>query len=115
MGIDPIRFLLEILQKDSVLVVQTNPITGEVLLDDKGQPKRVWREIPLDMKLDAAKTVSAYIHPKLAATAITGPDGGPLELMPVNMAQLLDSPEAIEAAQTLSLALTEKGTDPAPE
>lgn len=41
----------------------------------------VMRNVELDpaARLDAAKAAAPYVHPKLAAAQISGPDGGPIE------------------------------------
>lgn len=113
-GTDPVIFLLEVMTKDSVQVVLTDPITGEVLLDEAtGQPKRVWLAIPIDMRVDAAKALAPYIHPKLQATQLTGKDDGPLDVG-VDVATLLRDPAAVEAVQKVALALAANGQESAP-
>jgi hypothetical protein len=63
--------MLELVARDSVRIVQTDPVTGAPVLDEHGEPIRIWVPIPVDMKLDAAKAVAKYLHPALMATAIT--------------------------------------------
>ena len=51
-----------------------------------------------------------YIHPKLAATELTGRDGGPLASAHLDINALLADPTLAEAAQTLAIAIAEKQT-----
>lgn len=48
-------------------------------------------------RLDAAKCAAPYIHPRLAATEIKGPDGGPLVVELIRFAaDDSDRPDAID-------------------
>src|ERR1017187_2981707 len=60
MGVDPLEFMLSIISSD--VIKQT------VIVD--GKKKQVDVAIPLDMRLDAAKTVANYLYPRLTATQV---------------------------------------------
>lgn len=59
-----------------------------------------------NMRLDAGKTVSKFLVPTLSAQAITGAEGGPIAVASIDLNKLLLDPQALEAAQNLSLHIS---------
>lgn len=59
----------------------------EALAENGGDPVLFMLEIMRDIKrdislrMDAAKSVAPYVHPKLQATTVTGADGGPVKVV----------------------------------
>jgi len=104
LGCDPLEFMMKIINADT--------IEQTVIVD--GKKKRVEVAIPLDTRLDAAKTVVNYLYPRLTAQQISGPSDGPIETVIFDMAKLMTDPAAVEAAQTLALLLSEPDRPPAP-
>ena len=95
MGVDPLEFMLYIINSD--VMEQT------VIVD--GKKKRVEVAIPLDTRLDAAKTVANYLYPRLTAQQISGPSEGPIETVTFDINKLLQDPEAMAAAEKLALLM----------
>jgi hypothetical protein len=62
--------------------------------------------MPYDLRVTCAKDCRKALHPDLASTQVSGPDGGPIESRTLH-AIMLD-PRAVEAAETLALALAER-------
>jgi len=112
MGVDPVKFLLEVIAKDMVQEPVRGP-NGQLVLGTDGKPQLEWVCVSLETKIDAAKAVAPYIHPKLVSKEVTGADGGPIESVHVEMdiASILASPEGIEAAQQLALSLAAARAD----
>lgn len=108
--VDPVRFMLMLLNSDTVEVpVLKNPLTGEVEVGPDGKPLMRQINVPLDLRLDAAKAVAPYVHPRLQATQITGQGDGPVQL-DVDVAGVLADPQAAKAAQELALKLAQGRT-----
>lgn len=106
MGVDPLGFMLAIINSD--VIEQT------VIVD--GKKKRVEVAIPLDTRLDAAKTVVNYLYPRLNAQTASGPADGPIETVTFDITKLIQDPDAVEAAQRLALLIVDqdKALTPAP-
>jgi hypothetical protein len=106
LDICPIEFMLRIVRDGYVL---------KTVLRD-GKKNKVEVEATLDQQLDCAKTLAQYLVPKLQSTALTNADhDGPVESVTahVDLLALLDSPEAVQAAQTLGLSLASADARPA--
>lgn len=59
-------------------------------------------------RLDAAKNVAAYIVPKLAQTAVTGKDEGPIQTQQLPTDAILRDPKLADALGDLALMLAEQ-------
>lgn len=94
MGVDPLEFMLSIIKSDVM----------EQTVIENGKQKRVKVTVPLEIRMDAAKTVANYIYPRLSSTAVTGADDGPVEFTNVlDVSAILANPELAAAAQELAL------------
>lgn len=108
LGVDPIRFMLEVIDKPALQLVKVNPITGETMLDDNGKPVLMWMACTMDMKMDAAKSVAKYIHPTLAATQIVGDKDNPITVQSANLSVVMSDPKLLEMAQMLALSMAQQ-------
>ena len=63
-------------------------------------------QVGTDLRFEAGKTVAPYLRPKLLATQVTGPNDGPINVVGFDLNRFLESPEAIDAAQKLSLVIS---------
>ena len=99
MGVDPLKFMLSIVKSD---------VMDKTVIVD-GKQKRVKVTIPLEIRMDAAKAVANYIHPRLSSTAVTGADGdGPVEFTNVlDVSAILANPALAAAAQELALMVVD--------
>lgn len=97
MGVDPLEFMLSIINSDT--------IEQTVMVD--GKKTRVEMAIPLDTRLDAAKTVVNYLYPRLTAQQVTGKNDGPIEVAGLDITKLLQDPAMVEMAQSLAIAMSE--------
>jgi len=97
MGVDPLEFMLSIIK---------NEVMDQTVIEN-GKQKKVKTVVPLDMRLDAAKTVINYMYPRLNSTAVTGADNGPIELATLDLTPILANPELARAAQEIALQLAE--------
>lgn len=104
MGVDPLEFMLAIINSDVI----------EQTVIENGEKKRVEVAIPLDTRLDAAKTVVNYIYPRLTAQQVTGKDDGPIEVAGLDIAKLLQDPAMVEMAQSLAIAMAQADRNPRP-
>jgi hypothetical protein len=103
---DPIRFMLLLIRDRTY---------QQVTIDAAGKKKKVTVAAPLDLILDACKTTAQYLVPRLSAVAHTGEDGGgPIRTETVNLVAIMESPELLRQAQSLSLAITEVEGGPQP-
>ncbi len=89
MGFHPVEYLISVAQGWML-----NP--GEL-------PTQI---VDKSMRLAAATTVSRFLVPNLVAQSITGAEGGPVAVATLDMNALLKDPEALRAAQMLSLKLS---------
>lgn len=105
MDVDPMRFMLSLI-KDGV--------TTQTVIEG-GKKKRVEVVASLEMRADLAKYVSRFMYPTLTASQITGADEGPIELeaLTVSLEAIMQDPEAVAAAQTLSLLIDAREAAPA--
>jgi len=94
LGVDPIEYLVRMLAEGTYESVEVGPRGGET---------RVKHSVPLEMKVDIAKTLAQYIHPKLSAVAVTGEAGGPIETTSIS-ANILMDPDLAEAIQKIAFA-----------
>jgi hypothetical protein len=108
MGVDPLRFLLEIIKADALQIVVTDPFSGKVLLNEDGTPKRIWVAVTTAERLDASKTLIGYMYPKLQALSLSSPDGGPVEVATFDLTNILTDPRLARAAQEMALMLAEQ-------
>jgi hypothetical protein len=92
MGVDPLEFML--------LIINSDVIEQTVIID--GKKKRVEVAIPLDMRLDAAKTVVNYMYPRLTAQQITCSET-PVEV--VDITPLMRDPAMAKMAQALAISM----------
>ncbi len=65
-------------------------------------------------RMDALKSLCPYVLPRLAQTALTGKDAGPLAVATLDMTRILADPALVLQAQNLSLAMTDADREPAP-
>ena len=95
---DPLEFMMRVMTSDTIEQTEIQP---------DGTEKRVKVAIPLDVRMDAAKTVSQYLYPKLSTTQVTGADDGPVRVgvTELDITQLLKDPVAAQAATELALKL----------
>ena len=109
LGIDPLEALLLLIKAPAIEVAQTDPVTGDFILDADGKPKLTWIPIPLDVRLDAAKSAVRYIHPTLQATALASDYCDPAQMATpkLDIEAILAKPELLEAAQELAFFLIE--------
>ncbi len=79
MNLDPLEWLANLLRSDTYKQTVIDPVTGK--------KTRVEVAVPLDVRMDAAKTVCAYCYPKLSAqaTQISTPndDSAPIDVMAI--------------------------------
>lgn len=99
---DPIRFMLSL--------VQEGVVTQAEIVNGKRQKVQV--TVPLEVRLDAAKTVAGYVYPRLSAqqTQISGPDGGPIAHATLDVTKILADPDRARIAQELALMVVEQDT-----
>ena len=111
MKVDPVQFMLQVLNSNYIEIpVLANAVTGEVKLKPNGQPEMQKIVVPLELRMDAAKAVAPYVYPRLHATQVTGRDDGPVEI-DLDIAAVLADPEAVAAAQSLSLRMAQAELD----
>jgi hypothetical protein len=111
MRVDPVAYLLSIINQEATQEVIINPQTGEAILDPAtGQPKRRWVPVTRDQRIDAAKALLGYLYPKLQAVQVTGKDEEPLqvEMSALSVTQILSDPALADAAQKMALMLAEQ-------
>ena len=56
--------------------------------------------------------VQCYLAPKMAATALSGPDGAPMAVTTLDVTQLMANPQLAEAAPTIGVG---NGTEASPD
>lgn len=106
-GVEPLEYILMVIKSPAMRMVKVNRDTGSVILGPDGNPECEWIPITHELKMDAAKTAVKYLHHQLAATQITGADGGPVQIASFNLTELMKDPAMVEAAQTLALGMAE--------
>jgi hypothetical protein len=97
MGVDPLEFMLSIIKSE---------VMDQTVIEN-GKQKKVKAVVPLDVRLDAAKTVINYMYPRLNSTAVTGADDGPIALATLDLTPILANPELARAAQEIAMQLME--------
>ena len=97
MRVDPLAFMLSIIKSDVM----------EQTVIENGKQKRVKVTVPLEIRMDAAKTVANYIYPRLSSTAVTGADDGPVAVAALDVGAVLANPQLAAAAQELALMLVD--------
>lgn len=116
MSADPLRYLLALIASDGcVQVPVVDPESGKPMKDEKGKPVMEWKAVTVKMKLDACRDVLPYLRPKLAATQVSGQDGGPVQTAVLDIAQILADPTLARDAQRLALAVIEQQDAGLPE
>lgn len=108
LGCDPLRFMMQIINADTI----------EQTVIENGKKKRVTVAIPLETRMDAAKTVANYLYPRLSAQQITGANDGPVEMVGLDLTAIMADPSAqrlamLIASQEQEAGLAERGL-PAP-
>lgn len=98
-------FLLSIINSD---------VIEQTVIGADGKRKRVGVAIPLDMRLDAAKAVAPYLHPRLNAQTISGPNDAPIAVAGLDITKILRDPALANMAQRLALAMVESNRTPGP-
>jgi hypothetical protein len=91
--------------------------TEELELSADGTERRVKLPVTRELKIDICKTLAVFFYPRLNSTAVSSPDGGPVEVEAVTLGldRIMGDPVLCEMAQSLSLAMTEAGRTPDPE
>lgn len=112
MKVDPVTFMLSVLNADVMEVVRTDK-DGRVVLDENGQPIRDRIAVPMDMRMDAAKAVAPYVHPRLQAQTLTGPGDGPVQVTNIPVSEILKDPKMAGALSDLALLIAEADDDEA--
>ena len=102
---DPLVWMLRLLR---------DGVYDAVVIDADGTRRKVPTVAPLELLLDAAKSCVGFVHPKLSATQLSGPDDGPIETVSINMDVLLQDEAWCRQAQSVALALAEARHDAAP-
>ena len=115
LGADPLEFMLEVMNRDAIQVIVVNRTTGQPELDANGQPVKVWQAVPMEMRMDAAKAVAPYLHPKLVGSPSSGKDDRAIEISAIDVNAMMQDPALVEAAQRLSLAANSAPALPAPD
>ena len=103
LGVDPLAYLLNLLAVDA---------TDELELATDGTERRVKLPVSRELKIDISKALAGFFYPKLNSTAVSGPGDGPIETVSFDINKLLENPEAVAAAQRLSLAMLEEPSAP---
>jgi hypothetical protein len=99
MGVDPLEFMLSIIKSD---------VMDQTVIEN-GKQKRVKVAVPIEVRMDAAKTVANYMYPRLSSAAVTGADDGPVEFSSVlDVSAILANPQLAAAAQELALMVVEQ-------
>jgi hypothetical protein len=94
LGIDPMRYLLTLVNSETMTETQIGP---------KGGVKRVQVPVPQSLKVEICLAVLPFFHPRLVAKEISGPEGGPITNISVDLTQLITNPALAEQAQQLAL------------
>jgi hypothetical protein len=101
LGVDPLVCMLQWLHRG---------FYDEPAVDENGVmcvPMRMVRRIvAFADKAQFAQTLAQYLYPKLAALAVTGRDGGPIETSSIS-AKILMTPELADAMQKIAFAQAE--------
>jgi hypothetical protein len=97
LGVNPFQISLEILKTQCLPA-----LPGE---------RKKGRQVSTGEYIKVLTEIQAYLAPKLAATAVTGKDGGPIATAHLDVVSLMHDPELVAAAQALSLAATKQNTE----
>jgi hypothetical protein len=109
-GCDPIEFMSKVLASDTIEVLKSDA-AGKIILGPDGKAEKELAAVPLDVRIECAKTLAGYMYPRLQATQIAGPGGGPvpIEDSRMDIERLMADPKLVAAATALALA--SMGTD----
>jgi hypothetical protein len=102
-GCSPLEFLIALIMSDT--------LEQSVIVGGKKTGKQTVL-IPLDVRIDAAKTLAQYLHPKLNATALSGLDGGPIATVGCDLNELMRDPKFAAMAQDLALQMAARPDSP---
>jgi hypothetical protein len=109
LGVDPCGYLLAIVACPGYLQVPVfDAATGKPLKGEDGQPVLQYVAVSLRQKLDACRDLMPYIAPRLQSVALSGKDGGPVEIAALDMTALLANPELARQAQRLALQIADQ-------
>lgn len=101
---DPLRFLYGLV---------ADGVYTRIEVDENGKKTKHLTPVPLELRIDCARTLAGYVYPKLSSVSHTGADGeGPIETQRLELKAILASPELCKAAQDLALALCDRETGP---
>ena len=62
-------------------------------------------EVPRDVQIDAAKAASRFVRPILAQTAVTGPEGGPVQMASFPVSELMGKDDAVKLIEEMQIAM----------
>jgi hypothetical protein len=93
---DSLTWMLKVLQSGTY---------EKVTIDANGKTKKTKVAAPLSDLIDLAKACTAYIHPKLSATQLSGPAEGPI--VSFDITPLLQDAATCKLLQDAALALAE--------
>src|SRR5689334_12142834 len=103
-GVDPIEFMATVLASNMVEVVKTDA-DGKVLLDSEGKPLKEFVPVPLDTRIECARTLAQYMYSKLQTTQVVGEGGGPVRVTTLEITKFFEDPDLLGRAQDLALAM----------
>jgi hypothetical protein len=66
------------------------------------------REVPRDVRADAAKAAARFVRPILAQTEVSGPEGGPIQTANFPAAELMGSDKLAALVEEMQIALANK-------
>jgi hypothetical protein len=66
------------------------------------------REVPRDVRADAAKAASRFVRPILAQTELSGPEGGPIQTANFPAAEFMGSDKLAALVEEMQIAIAEK-------
>jgi hypothetical protein len=106
--LDPVEFLLMVVNAETLDEPETDK-DGRVIVDPvTGKPVMKKVPVPREMRIDAAKAVAPYVHPKLLAQQLTGVNDGPVQFeLPTG--EILKNAKLTEALSDLALMVAENG------
>jgi hypothetical protein len=83
-------------------------VTGKPLTDANGKPLLKWIAFSTRMRMDACKELMPYLAPRLASVALSGPNGGPVEIATLDVTQIILDEDTARAAQRMALMLADQ-------
>src|SRR5580700_9780166 len=82
---DPLVWMLRLLKEGVYDAVVIDQVTGK--------KSKVSTVASLELMLDCAKSCVGFVHPRLSASQLSGPDDGPIQSVSLDMTELLKDPE----------------------